>query len=83
MAVAGLQIKVLNTKAVSAETEACAGAANASNAAVAAASRGQRFRKVSCLFIVLSVGGGTSPEMPRENVLAMLEALEQFNTSHV
>jgi MtaA/CmuA family methyltransferase len=33
--------------------------------------------------IILSVGGGTSPEMPRENVLAMLEALEEFNTSRV
>ena len=29
--------------------------------------------------IILSVGGGVSPGMPRENVLAMLEALETFN----
>jgi uroporphyrinogen decarboxylase len=29
--------------------------------------------------IVLSVGGGTSPGMPRQNILAMLEALEEFN----
>ena len=29
--------------------------------------------------IILSVGGGTSPGMPRENILAMLEALEEFN----
>jgi len=29
--------------------------------------------------IILSVGGGVSPGMPRENVLAMLEALEEFN----
>ena len=28
---------------------------------------------------VLSVGGGTSPGMPKQNILAMLEALEQFN----
>jgi uroporphyrinogen-III decarboxylase len=31
--------------------------------------------------IILSVGGGTSPGMPRENILAMLEALEEFNSS--
>jgi len=30
--------------------------------------------------IILSVGGGTSPGTPRENILAMLEALEEFNT---
>ena len=29
--------------------------------------------------IILSVGGGVSPGMPRENVLAMLEALDEFN----
>jgi uroporphyrinogen decarboxylase len=29
--------------------------------------------------IILSVGGGTSPGMPRENILAMQEALEEFN----
>ena len=29
--------------------------------------------------IILSVGGGTSPGMPRENILAMLDALEEFN----
>jgi uroporphyrinogen decarboxylase len=29
--------------------------------------------------IILSVGGGVSPGMPRENVRAMLEALETFN----
>ena len=29
--------------------------------------------------IILSVGGGTSPGMPRENILAMLEALQEFN----
>ena len=29
--------------------------------------------------IILSVGGGVSPGMPRENILAMLEALEEFN----
>ena len=29
--------------------------------------------------IILSVGGGTSPGMPRENILAMLEALAEFN----
>jgi uroporphyrinogen decarboxylase len=29
--------------------------------------------------VILSVGGGVSPGMPRENVLAMLEALEEFN----
>ncbi|MFP5230448.1 MAG: uroporphyrinogen decarboxylase family protein [Acidobacteriota bacterium] len=29
--------------------------------------------------IILSVGGGTSPGMPKENILAMLEALNEFN----
>jgi len=29
--------------------------------------------------IILSVGGGTSPGMPKENILAMLAALEEFN----
>src|SRR3954465_7244236 len=29
--------------------------------------------------MILSVGGGTSPGMPRENMVAMQEALEQFN----
>jgi len=29
--------------------------------------------------IILSVGGGTSPGMPKRNIVAMLEALEQFN----
>jgi uroporphyrinogen decarboxylase len=29
--------------------------------------------------IILSVGGGVSPGMPRENIVAMLEALEEFN----
>lgn len=29
--------------------------------------------------IILSVGGGTSPGMPRENILAMQEALAEFN----
>jgi uroporphyrinogen decarboxylase len=29
--------------------------------------------------MILSVGGGTSPGMPRANIVAMLEALEQFN----
>jgi uroporphyrinogen decarboxylase len=33
--------------------------------------------------IVLSVGGGVSPGMPRENIVAMLEALEEFNTARV
>ena len=33
--------------------------------------------------MILSVGGGTSPGMPRENILAMLEALEEFNTARV
>jgi len=33
--------------------------------------------------IILSVGGGTSPGMPRENILAMLAALEEFNGSRV
>ncbi len=30
--------------------------------------------------IILSVGGGTSPGMPRENILAMQKALEEFNS---
>jgi uroporphyrinogen decarboxylase len=29
--------------------------------------------------IVLSVGGGTSPGMPGENIRAMLDALNEFN----
>jgi len=29
--------------------------------------------------IILSVGGGVSPGMPRQNVVAMLEALKEFN----
>jgi len=29
--------------------------------------------------IILSVGGGVSPGMPRQNIYAMLEALNQFN----
>ena len=33
--------------------------------------------------IVLSVGGGVSPGMPRENILAMLEALQEFNAGRV
>ena len=32
--------------------------------------------------IILSVGGGTSPGMPRQNILAMLGALEEFNSVH-
>jgi uroporphyrinogen-III decarboxylase len=31
--------------------------------------------------IILSVGGGTSPGMPRENILAMQDALAEFNAS--
>lgn len=31
--------------------------------------------------IILSLGGGTSPGMPRENIVAMLKALEEFNGS--
>jgi uroporphyrinogen decarboxylase len=31
--------------------------------------------------IILSVGGGTSPGMPRENILAMQRALADFNAS--
>ncbi len=31
--------------------------------------------------IILSVGGGTSPGMPRENILAMIEAVEEFNVA--
>jgi uroporphyrinogen-III decarboxylase len=33
--------------------------------------------------VILSVGGGVSPGMPRENVVAMLEALQAFNASRV
>src|SRR3990172_4524768 len=33
--------------------------------------------------IILSVGGGTSPGMPRENIVAMQEALEEFNSSRL
>jgi uroporphyrinogen decarboxylase len=33
--------------------------------------------------VILSVGGGTSPGMPRENIVAMLAALEEFNTARV
>jgi uroporphyrinogen decarboxylase len=31
--------------------------------------------------IILSVGGGTSPGMPRENILAMQKALAEFNSN--
>ena len=31
--------------------------------------------------IILSVGGGTSPGMPRQNMLEMLAALDEFNKS--
>jgi uroporphyrinogen decarboxylase len=30
--------------------------------------------------IILSVGGGTSPGMPKQNIQAMLQALEEFNS---
>jgi uroporphyrinogen-III decarboxylase len=33
--------------------------------------------------IILSVGGGTSPGMPRQNIQAMLQALEEFNSRRV
>jgi uroporphyrinogen decarboxylase len=33
--------------------------------------------------IILSVGGGASPGMPRENICAMLEALKQYNATRV
>jgi len=33
--------------------------------------------------IILSVGGGTSPGMPRENIIAMSQALEEFNSARV
>ncbi|MDB4889120.1 MAG: Uroporphyrinogen decarboxylase [Gemmatimonadetes bacterium] len=33
--------------------------------------------------MILSVGGGTSPGMPRENILAMRRALDHFNASRV
>jgi uroporphyrinogen decarboxylase len=33
--------------------------------------------------IILSVGGGVSPGMPRENILAMLQALEEFNSQRM
>jgi uroporphyrinogen decarboxylase len=33
--------------------------------------------------IILSVGGGTSPGMPRQNVVAMLEALQEFNAARL
>jgi uroporphyrinogen decarboxylase len=32
--------------------------------------------------IILSVGGGTSPGMPRDNILAMQRALNDFNSKH-
>jgi uroporphyrinogen-III decarboxylase len=32
--------------------------------------------------LVLSVGGGTSPGMPRENIVAMKAALDEFNRAH-
>ena len=33
--------------------------------------------------IILSVGGGTSPGMPRQNIRAMLDALNEFNAARV
>jgi uroporphyrinogen decarboxylase len=32
--------------------------------------------------MILSVGGGTSPGMPRANILAMQAALAEFNKAH-
>ena len=32
--------------------------------------------------IILSVGGGVSPGMPRQNIVAMLEALRDYNSRH-
>ena len=32
--------------------------------------------------VILSVGGGTSPGMPRENIVAMQQALAEFNQAH-
>ena len=32
--------------------------------------------------LVLSVGGGTSPGMPRQNIVAMQSALAEFNLAH-
>ena len=32
--------------------------------------------------MILSVGGGTSPGMPKRNWMAMLEALQEFNSAH-
>ena len=32
--------------------------------------------------MILSVGGGTSPGMPRQNILAMQAALAEFNQAH-
>ena len=29
--------------------------------------------------IILSVGGGTSPGMPRQNIQAMVKALDEYN----
>ena len=33
--------------------------------------------------IILSVGGGTSPGMPKQNIEAMLQALAEFNATRV
>jgi uroporphyrinogen decarboxylase len=33
--------------------------------------------------IILSVGGGTSPGMPRENIIAMQDALNEYNSKRV
>jgi uroporphyrinogen decarboxylase len=33
--------------------------------------------------IILSVGGGVSPGMPKENILAMLEALQEYNSKRL
>ncbi len=33
--------------------------------------------------IILSLGGGTSPGMPKQNIIAMQKALEEFNGMHV
>jgi len=33
--------------------------------------------------MILSVGGGTSPGMPRENIVAMLDALNEFNSKRL
>ncbi|MBZ5515058.1 MAG: uroporphyrinogen decarboxylase family protein [Acidobacteriia bacterium] len=39
----------------------------------------RRLRKVGGSGVILSLGGGVSPGMPKANIMALIEAVEEFN----